>query len=195
MRADGEVFRSDLAHTETNNAQHRRLGTKLSRHHSPNWRNMMRLRLRLIAFILAFWPLLAIAAQPGWLRFEVPTSGASVDIPTSIFSQRAGKPEPGDGARFTTPDRRADLTVVSIINTNGSSPAGYLASKKPPRQIAYKRITSRFFAVSDIREGKTWYDRCNFAGRFITCVLINYPADEERQWDDIVTRISLSLAP
>jgi hypothetical protein len=156
---------------------------------------MMRLRLRLIAFILAFWPLLAIAAQPGWLRFEVPTSGASVDIPTSIFSQRAGKPEPGDGARFTTPDRRADLTVVSIINTNGSSPAGYLASKKPPRQIAYKRITSRFFAVSDIREGKTWYDRCNFAGRFITCVLINYPADEERQWDDIVTRISLSLAP
>jgi hypothetical protein len=70
-----------------------------------------------------------------------------------------------------------------------------LASKKPPRQIAYKRITSRFFAVSDFREGKTWYDRCNFAGRFITCVLINYPADEERQWDDIVTRISLSLAP
>jgi hypothetical protein len=26
------------------------------------------------------------------------------------------------------------------------------------------------------------------------CVLINYPADEERQWDDIVTRISHTLA-
>jgi hypothetical protein len=36
---------------------------------------------------------------------------------TSIFSEEAGKPETGYGARFTTPDRRADLTVQSIINT------------------------------------------------------------------------------
>ena len=155
----------------------------------------MRPRFHFIVLSLIFWPVLAVAAQPEWVRFGIPTSGGSVEIPTSIFSQKAGKPETGDGARFTTPDRRADLTVQSIINAEGSSPAEYLASKNPPRHIAYKRITSRFFAVSDIREGKTWYDRCNFAGRFINCVLINYPADEERQWDDIVTRISHSLMP
>jgi hypothetical protein len=155
----------------------------------------MRLRPHVIALSLTLWPMLAVAAQPGWVRFEIPESGASVNIPTSIFSEEGGKPETGYGARFTTPDRRADLMVQSIINTDGSSPAEYLASKNPPRQIAYKRITSRFFAVSDIREGKTWYDRCNFAGRFINCVLINYPADEERQWDGIVTWISHSLKP
>jgi len=154
----------------------------------------MRLRSHVIALSLSFWPMLVAAAQPGWVRFEIPESGASVDIPTFIFSEDAGKPETGYGARFTTPDRRADLTVQSIVNTEGSSPGEYLASKNPPRQIAYKRITPRFFAVSDIREGKTWYDRCNFRGRFITCVLINYPADEERQWDGIVTRISHTLA-
>jgi hypothetical protein len=28
----------------------------------------------------------------------------------------------------------------------------------------------------------------------MNCILINYPAAEERQWDAVVTRISLSLA-
>jgi hypothetical protein len=153
----------------------------------------MRLRPHFIALSLIFWPVM-VAAQPEWIRFKIPESGASVEVPTSIFSEEAGKPKTGYGARFTTPDRRADLTVQSIINTDGSSPAEYLVSKNPPRQIAYKRITPRFFAVSDIRAGKTWYDRCNFVGRFIHCVLINYPADEEHQWDGIVTRISHTLA-
>ena len=41
---------------------------------------------------------------------------------------------------------------------------------------------------------KVWYDRCNFSRGLVHCVLINYPAREERAWDDIVTRISLSLS-
>ncbi len=28
----------------------------------------------------------------------------------------------------------------------------------------------------------------------MNCVMINYPAAEDRQWDAVVTRISLSLA-
>jgi hypothetical protein len=28
----------------------------------------------------------------------------------------------------------------------------------------------------------------------MNCVLINYPSEEDRQWDTVVTRISLSLA-
>jgi hypothetical protein len=52
----------------------------------------------------------------------------------------------------------------------------------------------RFFAVSSIRNGRTWYNRCNRANEYMNCVLINYPAVEERLWDAVVTRISLSLA-
>jgi hypothetical protein len=76
---------------------------------------------------------------------------------------------------------------------DSDTPAAFLAKKRPPARIQYKRVTSRFFAVSSYRGDKVWYDRCNFSGRLVHCVLINYPAREERDWDDIVTRISLSL--
>ena len=70
----------------------------------------------------------------------------------------------------------------------------FLARKNPPPNIVYKRVSPRFFVVSSFRNGKIWYNRCNFAGRFINCVLINYPAAEKRQWDGVVTRISNTLA-
>src|SRR5229473_7932520 len=119
---------------------------------------------------------------------------AAVDIPTSIFSEQAGKPEAGYGGRFLTSDRRADLTVQSVPNDAGFSPAVFLARKNPPRDIVYKKVTPRFLVVSSFRKEKIWYNRCNFAGRFINCVLINYPAAEKRQWDSVVTRISDTLA-
>jgi len=44
-----------------------------------------------------------------------------------------------------------------------------------------------------IRDERTWYNRYNQANRYMNCVLINYPAVEDREWDAVVTRISLSL--
>ena len=154
----------------------------------------MRLSFHFIAFGLALSPMVAAAAPISWNRYQVPESGAAVDIPTSIFSEEAGKPESGYGGRFLTSDRRADLTVQSVPNDAGFSPAVFLARKNPPRDIVYKRVTSRFFVVSSFSKGKIWYNRCNFGGRFINCVLINYPAAEKRQWDSVVTRISNTLA-
>jgi hypothetical protein len=154
----------------------------------------MRLSFHFIAFGLALSPMVAAAEPINWSRYQVPETGAAVDLPTSIFSEQAGKPEAGYGRRFLTSDRRADLTVQSVPNDAGLSPAGFLARKNPPRDIVYQRVTPRFFVVSSFREGKIWYDRCNFTGRFINCVLINYPAAEKRQWDGVVTRISNTLA-
>lgn len=132
-------------------------------------------------------------AQPGrWTRFTIPETGTSVDLPSSIFSEPAGRPD-GYGQRFQTADGRANLTVQSTANTARESPAAFLAKKHPPTHIQYQRITPRFFAVSSIKGGIVWYNRCNFARGFVHCVLINYPAAEERAWDEIVTRISLSL--
>lgn len=56
-------------------------------------------------------------------------------------------------------------------------------------------MAARFFVVSSFRNGMIWYDRCNFAGRYVTCVLMNYPAAEKTRWDAIVSRISNSLFP
>jgi hypothetical protein len=149
-----------------------------------------------LKFTLTLVPALASAAVAAedWVRYAVPETGASVDIPASIFTEDAGKPETGYGGRFLSADRRANLTVQSMENDAGLSPAMFLARKNPPPGIVYKRMTPHFFVVSSFRNDKIWYDRCNFAGRLINCVMINYPASEKRQWDDVVTRISNTLA-
>jgi hypothetical protein len=124
----------------------------------------------------------------------VAETGAKVDVPVTIFSDDAGKPDGGSGRRFLTSDGRANLTVQSIRNTENDSPAVFLAKKNPPSRIIYKRVTSRFFVASSILNGRIWYNRCNRAAGYMLCVLINYPEAEKRQWDGVVTRISNSLA-
>lgn len=147
----------------------------------------------IVACFLAI-PVSAAAQPVDWQKYAIPETGANVDLPTTIFSKDAGQPETGYGRRFLTADGRANLTVQSMPNAANDSPAAFLAKKRPPSDIVYKRITSNFFVVSSFRQGTIWYDRCNFAGGFVNCVLINYPAAEKRQWDGVVTRISNTLA-
>jgi hypothetical protein len=155
----------------------------------------MRLQCHLvIAFALTFSSAAAATPAVEWGRFVVRETGTSVDIPRTIFTTDAGRPQTGYGQRFLSSDGRANLTIQSVPNEAGDSPAVFLAKRKPPPGIEYKRVTPRFFAVSSVRNDKIWYDRCNFAGRFINCVLINYPAAEKRQWDGVVTRISHTLS-
>lgn len=115
-------------------------------------------------------------------EYTIPETGTSVDFPASIFTEDAGKPD-GRGQRFRTSDGRADLTIQAAPNVASDSPAEFLAKKHPPSRIQYTRVTSRFFAVSSYRGNKVFYDRCNFSGHLVHCVLINYPASEERAWD------------
>ena len=150
-------------------------------------------RLCLTALIINLVPMAAFADNTQWRKYVIPSTGAKVDIPVSIFTEDAGAPEGAMGRRFLTSDHRADLTVQSVPNPENDSPAAFLAKQRPPTGIQYKRVTPRFFAVSSIRDGRTWYNRCNRVNEYMNCVLINYPAAEDRQWDSAVTRISLSL--
>ena len=79
----------------------------------------MRLSFHFIALGLALAPTVAAAEPISWSRYQVPETGAVVDVPTSIFSEQAGKPEAGYGSRILTSDRRADLTVQSVPRTQG----------------------------------------------------------------------------
>ncbi|QQO16609.1 hypothetical protein JJB99_10860 [Bradyrhizobium diazoefficiens] len=144
------------------------------------------------AILVMLCALPAAAGAESWSSYRIPESGTRVDIPASIFTEKAGQPD-GYGVKYRTGDGRADLTVQAVPN-DGSSPAAFLARKNPPAGIIYKRVAPRFFVVSSIRRGKIWYDRCNFGSRYVHCVLINYPAAEKRQWDAVVTRISRTLS-
>ena len=134
------------------------------------------------------------AESTDWQRYVTPQSGAGIDLPTGIFSLEVSGLEPAFGQRLKTSNGRANLTVQAFPNTNNFSPAAFLANQRPPAGIIYRKVTPRYFAVSSVREGKIWYNRCNTNGRFMNCVLINYPVGEKRRWDAMVTRISNTLS-
>ena len=148
----------------------------------------------LAVLLFSLIPAVGFAGSAEWRKYVIQSTGANVDVPVNIFTEDAGQPEGGIGRRFFTSDRRADLTLQSVPNPDNDSPAAFLEKRRPPADIQYRRVTSRFFAVSSIRNGRTWYNRCNRADQYMNCVLINYPAAEERQWDAVVTWISHSLA-
>ena len=128
-----------------------------------------------------------------WQTYSIAETGTSVDVPTSIFAEKA-EGRGGYGERLKTADGRAQLTVAAGLNSDNDTPAGFLAKRHPPEHIQYKRMTSRFFAVSGYKRDKVYYSRCNFSHGVVSCVTMDYPAREEWDWDDVVTRISLSLS-
>jgi hypothetical protein len=149
------------------------------------------------AIALSLVPVAVAAGDTDWQRYVIPKTGTAVEIPVAIFSEDAALPENRLGRRFYTDDHRADLTVQSLPNLANDSPAAFLEKQRPPTGIVYKRVTPNFFVVSSVRNGRIWYDRCNRSrhgsGGYMNCVLINYPAAEKRQWDEVVTRISHTL--
>ena len=148
-----------------------------------------------VALSLGLVPVAAAAATNEWKRYVIAKNGAAIEIPVSLFSEDAGPSEGGLGRRFYTNDHRADLTVEAIPNLENDTPAAFLAKKRPPSDIVYRRVTPEFFVVSSFRNGRIWYNRCNQSDRYMNCVLINYPASEKQQWDGVVTRISHTLTP
>lgn len=135
----------------------------------------------------------AQGTSPDWQRYNVAAGSAAADVPRAIFSEDGGPAQDGTGRRFVTADGRADLTVQAIPNESGLSSAAFLAARNPPSGIIYRRVTPGFFVVSSVRDGRIWYNRCNRAVAAMHCVLMNYPANEKRKWDAVVTRISRSL--
>ncbi|WP_407185976.1 hypothetical protein [Bradyrhizobium centrosematis] len=146
-----------------------------------------------LAATLALLAMVSAARADIWTSYRIAETGTSVEIPASLFTEVAGKPD-GYGQQFRTADGRADLTIQAVSNRQGLSPAEFLARKNPPSGIIYRRVARDFFVVSSIKRDTIWYDRCNFSRAYVHCVLINYPEAEKRQWDPIVTRISRSLS-
>jgi len=138
-------------------------------------------------------------AQSGWITYA-DDAGTRVEYPSDVFSRESGSPEIGTGKRFSTTDGRAHLSIYTLPNSRGQSPASYLKAnmKGPRRTLNYDRVARNFFAVSTNRNGRVLYRRCNFSatrGGTMHCIDLAYPLSEKRAWDAPVTRISRSLRP
>jgi hypothetical protein len=153
-----------------------------------------------LGFALACLPAAALPAGteggPGWTTYA-DGHGTIVDFPANLFPVSEGAPPIGNGRRFRTADGRADVSVYTLPNEERQTPRAYLSRhlKSDFKNLDYNRVSDRFFAVSGIVRGKTFYSRCNFAGPrgVMHCLYLNYPARETRAWDRVVTRMSLSL--
>jgi len=138
---------------------------------------------------------LAHAAPHDWATLR--HDGAVVQVPRDVFAVEAGEGDP-KGRLLATPEGRAKLHVFTIANERGESPARFLARVFPRDRgrLTYQRVARNFFAVSQPAQGgRILYRRCNFVRDVIHCVDLQYPRNEKRAWDGIVTRISLSLRP
>jgi hypothetical protein len=126
--------------------------------------------------------------------------GTRVDYPAGIFVADDGAVPRGEGRALRSTDGRARLLVYVEPNREHYTPARFMRSlfTATASETGYKRIAPHFFAVSGLRASHIYYSRCNFpsgpAGR-LHCIYVDYPKTEEKLWDEIVTRISLSLRP
>ncbi len=136
------------------------------------------------------------AGQEDWTVYMNPRFGTTIDYPAGIFSQRDRAPENGDGQTFRSADGRAKLSVYGTHNVEDDTPRSYLDKYVDRQGVSYQRVTARFYAVSGIRDGVIFYQRCNFPdppGDIIDCMDVSYPAAQKTAWNPIVARLSRSL--
>jgi hypothetical protein len=153
--------------------------------------------LTALAFVVSCVPASARPAdEPGWTTYAN-GYGTVLDFPANVFTQAEGAPPVGSGRRFRTADGRAEVSIYTLPNAEHATPRSYLSRhlKSDFSNLDYDRVGDRFFAVSGIVRGKTFYSRCNFEGRrgAMHCLYLAYPAAQTHAWDALVTRMSRSL--
>jgi len=141
---------------------------------------------------------IAAAAQrpPGWGRYHDRNLGMVFDFPAHIFALKSAQ-EGGEGVLFSTPDGRGHLRLFGFRNKANQTPRRHLSriANFENARFTYVRTTRRFFVASGTRDEMIFYRRCNFfRGKRVGCLQLNYPVQEKRAWDKVVTRISRSLA-
>lgn len=134
--------------------------------------------------------------QHRWATYHNARFGTTADYPADIFYVRAPPPTNGDGQTFRSADGSAQLAIYGTHNVEEDTPRSYVAKYHNGPEVTYKRMTRSFFAVSGVRDGEIFYNRCNFpaeADGIVDCFALHYPASDKVRWDAIVTRISQSL--
>jgi hypothetical protein len=143
-------------------------------------------------------PPVSAAASEGWTAYANARFGTAIEYPAGIFSTREPPPENGDGQAFRSADGRARLLVYGANNVENDTPQSYVDKYVDPKGVSFRRVTRDFFAVSGVREGAIFYQRCNFApppGDTIHCFMVTYPSDRKATWNPIVGRLSRTLRP
>ena len=133
-------------------------------------------RALMIALLVVTWHTAAVAQQrppmlpPDWTRDSAPD----------------------DPLRYRSPDGTA---WVSLFASHARDPSREARSFGTPRQgerVTYNRKTKRFVAIAGYVEDRIFYRKSNLAcgqSRWHH-IAMEYPAEDKRKMDDLVTRIA-----
>jgi hypothetical protein len=141
-------------------------------------------------------PVAAATGPEGWTAYMNPRFGTTADYPVGIFSVRDRPPENGDGQTFRSADGYAQLSIYGMHNVESDTPQSYVDKYVDRQGVTFQRVTANFYAVSGLRDGAIFYQRCNFPaapGDIVDCVHVSYPAGQKVAWNPIVGRLSRSL--
>jgi len=144
-------------------------------------------------------PLVAapVAAPPQWMTYA-DRAGTRVDYPSGIFSSTPACRR-ANGVALRSGDARARaLPSMRRRTARAARRRATSAHISPARAPAldYRRIAKNFFVVSGVHEGENLLQPLQLRRRH-RCIAsyMTYPKSEEKAWDAIVTRMSLSLRP
>lgn len=137
------------------------------------------------------------AAPGAWGEYHDKNLGLALEFPSDVFPLNSAE-QRKDATVFLRPDGRARLRVFGAANQSHASPRTYLSriADTEAARFTYVRTAPSFFVASGTREGMIFYRRCNFsagADPRIACFQLDYPQNEKRAYDAMVTRISRSL--
>jgi hypothetical protein len=152
---------------------------------------------RALLLLIALGVAASAVAQERWATYANPRFGTTVEYPADIFAQLDPPPENGDGQAFRSRDGHARLLVWGSYNAGEDTPESYVQQYIEPKGgVTYRQITRRYFAVSGLRKGEIFYQRCNFPAKrdgAIDCFETTYPAADKATMDRVVARLSRSL--
>jgi hypothetical protein len=156
----------------------------------------MKVSILLLLGCVAFSASALGASREAVLRDKL---GTSVPYPDDVFTTPVA-PENGapSGPVLASRDGTRRLQVFSTQNLHHETPAQFIRRVVDERSqpLTYRRVTRRFFVFTAPVGGQVLYRRCNFArDNVIHCFDVRYPIAEKKQFDPIVTRMSLGMLP
>ena len=152
-------------------------------------------RLRLVPILVAALLAAAPAFAGAWLTYANGRFGTTADVPADW--KRGKPPENGDGLTFTSPDKRARITVsgsLQVMDTIEDTVA-ILDAPNDGETITYRHKEPGVVVVSGTVGKRIFYRKSILSCRdtIWNSVAIEYPKAEKEAYDAIVTHVAGSL--
>jgi hypothetical protein len=154
-------------------------------------------RLRITPLSAALLVALANGAQAGvWRTYHNTRFGTKADVPASWTM--GPPPQNNDGRSFTSPDKRAEITISGIFANIGSNDE--LASRLIATEgetITYKKRQDKWVVVSGAKGDRIFYRKTVLScdDTIANDLSIEYPAADKEKYDPLVAHVAASLRP